>query len=247
RVRAREGFSTVVTGQKIRWVLELMRGPEFAGTRIARVSHELRDDGTHEYTFDELAPGEDAIDLEPAREELLALGEQGATIAVRQRRTATREVVFAARDVPGFGWRSYRVARGNGPVPHVRAEGTTLANEHVVVDIDAASGTFTIEADGVRVAGANRYVDGGDGGDTYNYSPPAVDRIIDAPDTVSVDVVESGPVRARLVVTARYHVPVDAIGDERSCERRNEETAALDIRTELELRTGERFLRVRVE
>jgi len=247
RTRAREGLSTVVAGQKIRWVLELMRGPEFAGARIARVSHELRDDGIHEYTFHELAPGDTAIDLEPVREELLALGEQGATIAVRQRRTATREVVFAARDVPAFGWRSYRVAAGDGPTTPARAEGTTLANEYVVVEVDASAGTFALEADGVRVVGANRYVDGGDGGDTYNYSPPIVDRIVDEPDTVSVQVLESGPVRARLVITARYHVPIDAVGDERYCERRNEETVALDIRTQLELRTGERFLRVRVD
>ena len=34
-----EGFSTVVVGQKVRWVLEMMRGPEFAGARIARVEH----------------------------------------------------------------------------------------------------------------------------------------------------------------------------------------------------------------
>ena len=32
-----EGISTVVVGQKIRWVLEMMRGPELAGARIARV------------------------------------------------------------------------------------------------------------------------------------------------------------------------------------------------------------------
>ena len=32
-----EGVSTVVVGQKIRWVLEMMRGPELAGARIARV------------------------------------------------------------------------------------------------------------------------------------------------------------------------------------------------------------------
>ncbi len=34
-----EGISTVVVGQKIRWVLEMMRGPELAGARIARVEH----------------------------------------------------------------------------------------------------------------------------------------------------------------------------------------------------------------
>ena len=35
----------MVVGQKIRWVLEMMRGPEFAGARIASVEDHRRDDG----------------------------------------------------------------------------------------------------------------------------------------------------------------------------------------------------------
>ena len=122
-----------------------------------------------------------------------------------------------------------------------------LANEHVHVEVDPTDGTLTIEADGVRVTGANRYVDGGDGGDTYNYSPPTVDTVVDRPESVDVEATESGPVRARLVVTARYRLPACAVGDERSCERRGDDDIDVDIRTTLELRTGERFLRVRVE
>src|SRR6185312_6229263 len=45
-----EGISTVVVGQKIRWVLEMMRGPELAGARITRVEHRTLEDGTEEYT-----------------------------------------------------------------------------------------------------------------------------------------------------------------------------------------------------
>ena len=122
-----------------------------------------------------------------------------------------------------------------------------LANEHVHVEVDPTDGTLTIEADGVRVTGANRYVDGGDGGDTYNYSPPTVDTVVDRPESVDVEATESGPVRARLVVTARYRLPACAVGDERSCERRGDDDIDVDIRTTLELRTRERFLRVRAE
>ena len=89
----------------------------------------------------------DRIDLEPVREELLSLGEQGATVAVRQRRTATREVVFAARDVPGFGWRSYQLEPGDGPATPVRAEGTTLAaGDQIGVEISAPKGTIYVWA-----------------------------------------------------------------------------------------------------
>ncbi|MEX1009482.1 MAG: glycoside hydrolase family 38 C-terminal domain-containing protein [Acidimicrobiia bacterium] len=242
-----EGISTVVTGQKIRWVLEMMRGPEFAGANVARTEHRRRDDGVIEFTFHDALPGEPTIDLESTREQLLALGDAGETIAIRQRRAPVQEVLFAAAGVPGFGWRTFRVAEGAGPGTAVSASGTTLANEHLRVEVDPANGTLTIEADAVRVTGANRYVDGGDGGDTYNYSPPDADAIVDHPESVTIAVEESGPVRARIAVAATYRLPTYAIGDERSCTQRSDDTVPVELRTVLELRTGEHFLRVRVE
>ena len=158
-----------------------------------------------------------------------------------------QEIVFAADTVPGFGWRSYRIEEGEGPATALRAEGRSLANEHVQVDVDPDNGTLAIAVDGVRVAGANRYVDGGDGGDTYNYSPPTEDRVVDRPTSVQVEVLEPGPVRARLLVRATYEWPACAIGDERSCSARSTDTVTTEVRTTLELRTGERFLRVRVD
>ena len=247
RTRAPDGFSTVVIGQKIRWVLEMMRGPEFAGARVARVEHHRRDDGVTEYVVHDAAPGEPAIDLEGTREALLALGEAGETIAIRQVRTPMQDVVFASGPVKGFGWRTFGVVDGAGPDTSVSADGNVLANEHVRVEVDPVDGTLTIDADGVHVTKANRLIDGGDGGDTYNYSPPATDTIVDAPESVNVTIEESGPVRARIAVTATYGLPTHAIGDERSCSRRSDDTVAVELRTVLELRTGERFLRVRLE
>ncbi|MEX2100363.1 MAG: glycoside hydrolase family 38 C-terminal domain-containing protein [Acidimicrobiia bacterium] len=242
-----DGLSTTVTGTKIRWVLEMMRGPELAGAKIARVERRDLDDGTVELTLHNAGPGEAAIDLEATREVLQELGEAGATICIRQRKAPVRDVVFAAGPVPGFGWRSYRVAEGEGPTSAVRADGHSLANEHVRVEVSLVDGTYTLESGGVRVEGANRYVDGGDGGDTYNYSPPTRDTIVDMPESVRVEVVERGPVRARLLVVAGFRWPARAIGDERSCSQRSDSTVDVEIRTTLELRTGERFLRVRVE
>jgi alpha-mannosidase len=122
-----------------------------------------------------------------------------------------------------------------------------LENEHVRVAVDPADGTLTIESDVLRITGANRYVDGGDGGDTYNYSPPAVDHVVDRPDSVTIDVLEPGPVRARILVTATYHVPSHAIGDEHACSARSDDALEVTVRTTLELRADERFVRVRVD
>jgi hypothetical protein len=246
-IHAGEGISTVVVGQKVRWVLEMMRGPELAGARVARVEQQTAADGSVEFAFFDAGPGDPAIDLEATRADLLALGEAGATIVIRQHRAPVRDVTFRADAVPGFGWRTYRAVDGDGPATAVRAEGLSLANEHLRVDVDPDDGTLTIAGEGVRVTGANRYVDGGDGGDTYNYSPPTVDSVVDRPESVSVAVVESGPVRARLVVSARYALPAGAIGDERRCDRRSDEVVLTEIRTTLELRSRERFLRVHVD
>jgi mannosylglycerate hydrolase len=249
-----EGFSTVVTGQKVRWVLEMMRGPEFAGARVTRIDRREVAPDEWEYTFVAAGPGDPPLDLEDAREELLALGEGGATVRFRQVLAPSREVLVQSTPVAGFGWRTLRAVDGAGPEREagpdtaVRADDGTLANEHLTVVVDPTDGTFTLRtADGIVVGGLDRLVDGGDGGDTYSYSPPTDDEIIHRPASVRVTVVEAGPVRARLLVERTYGLPVAAIGDERVCAARSTEHVPVEVATTLELRAGERFLRVRAE
>jgi alpha-mannosidase len=256
--RGGEGFSTVVTGQKVRWVLEMMRGPEFAGARVTRIDRQEVAPDEWEFTFVAAGPGDPPLDLEDAREELLALGEGGATIRFRQVLAPSREVLIQSTPVAGFGWRTLRAVEGEGPErpvdresgldTTVGAEGGTLANEHLTVVVDPSDGTLALRtADGVEVGGLDRLVDGGDGGDTYSYSPPTDDEIIDRPASVRVTVLETGPVRARLLVERTYDLPVAAIGDERVCTARSTEHVPVEVATTLELRAGERFLRVRAE
>ncbi len=243
-----EGFNTVITGQKVRWVLELMRGPEFAGTKIARVLSHETGDNEWEYVLEAAGPGEPVVDLEATRKELLGLGEDGATIRIRQTLALTREFVFAPGVVPGFGWRTYRSADGDGPDTTLRADDCRLTNEHLDVQVDPADGTVTIRtADGLELSGLDRLVDGGDGGDTYSYSPPAQDRVIETPTDVHIELLEAGPVRARLLVQRSYDWPAAAVGDARACTERSADTVRVDVRSVLELQPGERFLRVHAE
>ncbi len=122
----------------------------------------------------------------------------------------------------------------------------SLENEHLEVRIDDE--TYTVRtADGVTVSGLGRLVDGGDGGDTYNYSPPAEDLVVDRPETVDVTTLDSGPVRARVRIDATYRWPSHAIGDERACSKRADDAVPVTVHTTLELRAGERFLRVHAE
>jgi len=247
-----EDFTAVVIGQKIRWVLDLMRGPDFAGVRIGRVETTRPKDREVDVVLYGAAPDDPSADLEELREELLALAPTDTTFRVRMLRAPSRVVRFAASAVPAFGWQTYRAAEGPGPSSPVTAaadpEGTVgLTNGVVGVAVDHRDGTFSLSTADHTVAGLGRLIDGGDGGDTYNYSPPATDLVVDGPEAVRIAILDAGPVQARVRVERDYRWPTHAIGDERSCERRAAELAPVTVTTMLELRASERFVRVSTE
>jgi len=244
-----EGFHTMVTGQKVRWVLDMMRGTEFAGRQIH--AYDVSEtDGTgdqHDIVLHEARGTDERVDLAELKQQMLALGDAGHTMRVRLQVAPVRHVLFDTGEIEEFGWSCFTAT--DGPVPTTsaaaRATENGLSNEHLTVVVDPTDGTYAIEtADGPRVAGLGRLVDDGDGGDTYNYSPPGLDLVIDRPDAIRVATTETGPARARITVEADYVWPEFAHGDERSCSRRSDETVRVTMRTTLELRPGERFLRV---
>jgi hypothetical protein len=143
-------------------------------------------------------------------------------------------VLARVDDVPGLGWATWTgAALAVDPVRADAATGT-LDNGLVRIEVDATDGTFAIDG----VAGMGRLVDDGDAGDTYNYSPPAVDAMVDSPSAVRVDVEEAGPLRARVLVTQTYTWPERVERDSRRGER------TVDVATRIELRAGERLARV---
>ena len=153
-----DGLSTTVTGPKIRWVVEMMRGPEFAGAQIARVERRDLADGTVELTLHNAGPGDTPIDLE-------------ATARGAARRSAKRARPSASgsgkapvrggrlrrrRACPASAGARTASRRAAARPPRSGPTGTTLANEHVQVDVDPDDGTLAITVDGLRVEGANR-------------------------------------------------------------------------------------------
>ncbi len=250
-----EAYVTMVTGQKVRWVLDLLRGTEFAGRDVT--SYEItdppaRDDkglGVYEIVLQEAGPGDAHRDMSELRERLLEIGTQGHSARLRLLAAPLRRVLFDTGEIAGFGWACFTSVDGTDAsatgVGSVTATGETLSNAHLRVEIDPATGTYAIETDGgVGASGLGRLVDDGDGGDTYNYSPPAEDLVIDTAVAVRVAALESGPIRARVRIDADYVWPEFAVGDFRSCSRRSTETVPVTVTTTLELRAGERFLRV---
>jgi mannosylglycerate hydrolase len=166
-----------------------------------------------------------------------------SVVRIRIDQPPVRRVMVRVADVPGFGWKPLGPVMSEHPVAVEEpagepghGEAVVMTNGLVTVAVDRHTGTFALDG----LAGFGRLVDGGDHGDSYNYSPPAGDRIVDTPETVSVTVGERGPVRAMIAVAARYTWPdhVDGVTRTRTGE------VSADVTTEIELRADERIVRV---
>ncbi len=153
-------------------------------------------------------------------------------LVVSVQRDAWQRVAAHVAGVPGFGWRAWQPEPLT--VEAASVEGATLDNGLVHVEIDDRDGTFSLNG----LPGFNRLVDGGDEGDTYNYSPPAVDLEVDRPESVSIAVTAAGPVRAALRVARVYDWPARVDGGRRVGHE------SVTITTDVELRAGEAFVRL---
>jgi hypothetical protein len=168
-----------------------------------------------------------------------------------------RRVLARVIGVPGFGWcpatpvalaHPARVGEGDKAGEGDRAgegdkagegEGVgdvVIGNGLVSVAIDRASGTFALDG----IPGFGKLVDDGDHGDSYNYSPPLRDTVVETPESVSVEVTERGPVRARAVISSVYRWPAYVDGQTRA--RTGEKT--VEVATTVEVRADERIVSV---
>ncbi len=124
---------------------------------------------------------------------------------------------FVASDLPGLGYRAYRVEYGEagaaaqGAAPRPQTAGPpAIENEYFRITADPSTGAVTVEdkASGLTYGGLNRFVDGGDRGDEYTYSRPRRDEIIGRPaQPASIRVLENGPARWTLEVRQTYALP----------------------------------------
>ena len=201
---AARGSTTIVTEQKVRWVLDLMRGTRVRGSPRSR-AFEI----TRARQISSKCVCDEARSRRSTRRSRGAEGTRSSSSA----RPGT-PCACCSRTRRCGGWcstpashRRLRLVRASPPAdgpspgdggPRRPAE----PRERAASRRDRrADGTYSIERrDGtVRLGGLGRLVDGGDGGDTYNYSPPEHDVVIDASGRVRVEVLETGPVRARVL------------------------------------------------
>ena len=174
--------SMVLDADTVRTVLGMMQGPRISDDAWI---HDVRIEDTDEGIDITIAVGTEEkpdVPIAEAKQDVYTrLGARpDAVVRVGHGPAVDRQIVARTAEVPGYGWRRLRgrrrwhtrsrSARPRAPV--------VLSNGLVTVEIDKASGTFALDG----MAGYGRLVDGGDLGDSYNYSPPRQDSFVDTPD-----------------------------------------------------------------
>lgn len=181
------------------------------------------------------------VDLTGIRQDLLGRlrARPDAVVRVALDQPPVVRVLARVADVPGFGWQPAVPVPPTHPVAVRREDAGTVTADNglVTLSVDPVDGTFAVDGR----PGYGRLVDGGDLGDSYNWSPPAADRLVDTPDEVAVTVTEEGPLRAVLTVVATYTWPTHVDGPTRA----RTGSVTVPVTTTLEVRADEPLVRVR--
>ena len=152
-----EGYKTMVTGQKVRWVLDLMRGTEFAGRQIA--SYDVVEGAEfHDIVLQEAGPLDTRCDLSELKAHMLALGEDDTTMRLRVLVTPLRRspVRHRIRSTGSAGprspvWTASRPpARSSRPMP--RSGTSTSASRSTPRTVPTRSRRTTVFASAASVA-----------------------------------------------------------------------------------------------
>lgn len=139
-----------------------------------------------------------------------------------------RTLLFLAQDVPGHGYKTFFITSAKEAQQLTSMLQSAIENQHYRLEVEPADGTLAVtdKATGAVYEGLNRFVDGGDRGDEYNYCTPDVDSLISAPSRPpDIALVEAGPVRRTLEVRLNYRLPTGLAEDRRS--RCSDETEVL--------------------
>ncbi len=159
----------------------------------------------------------------------------------------TRRITFAATEVPGLGWKTYhirtRLAEQTAPVsipPLARlllplaklpwAQRLAIRHrkdrapywiENDLLKVEAltdGSLSITDKKTGASMVGSNRFLDGGDCGDEYNYCPPPQDRMTTA--RLKKATLERGAVQQSLTLTLELPTPASLSTDRKTRDRK---------------------------
>jgi len=136
------------------------------------------------------------------------------------------DFVFVAEEVPAYGYKTYLVEPTIDEHKTVSSGFQGIENEFFKVEVDPELGTISIydKENDLFFEGCNHFVDGGDAGDEYNYSPPHFDNLVSRPyHPPTVVLIEDGPVMSTLRVDMVYKLPVGLSEDRASRSKKTKD------------------------
>ncbi len=215
-------FRAVVEAHKAGWVLDRFGPDGFAGRPLESYAVTRPSETGIDVELREARDGVHRVD-DDARSLIEAAIAPGSTVTFHLDEASRTRALVRTDMVPGFATATIDLS-DDPVVPRpvaAGADGDRLTNGLVTVDIEP-EGTLRITGpDGLIASGVGHLVDGGDAGDSYTWSPPPSDTVVSSPDTMSVEVSETGPLRGRLSVSRTYMVPERGVGDERALTARS--------------------------
>jgi len=231
--------SMTLDAETVRTILGMLQGPKIDNDAWVQDIVIEEDDTGIDLTVVVGPEEKPNVPIGEAKQDLYTRLGARPDVAVRVRldQPPIRRIAARVAEVQGFGWKAYEAAPLAHPVAVTEADGAvTLANGLVTVVVDGSTGTFSVDG----IEGFGRLVDGGDLGDSYNFSPPRMDSLVEVPESVSVSVDLKGPVQGSAVVTANYRWPDKVEGSSQSRVGEHEVTVV----TTVEVRADERPVRI---
>lgn len=124
------------------------------------------------------------------------------------------DISFTAKDIPACGYKTFIIKAINDLRMHkeyetdIRAGRDYIENKYYKIIAEEANGTVTIvdKLNNKIFKNCNRFVDGGDAGDEYTYSPPLNDEII-VSRLDNIIIQDVGPSEAILKVSGKMILP----------------------------------------
>jgi len=149
------------------------------------------------------------------------------------------DITFTAKDIPACGYKIFtikaidNIQMSKEYKTDIRAGRDYIENKYYKVIAERANGTVTIvdKLNNKVFKNCNRFVDGGDAGDEYTYSPPLNGQsLVSQMNNISIQ--DVGPSEATLKVSGKMMLPVGLKSDRKS---RAEKMIECSIESEIKL------------
>jgi len=150
------------------------------------------------------------------------------------------KIAFKAEDVPGIGYKAYRIEVSDKPNRQIKPLLTApnrAENEFISLQLESNGSLTLIDKEtGKTYPGLLVFEDGSDIGDGYNYRAPMNDSVVLSTGMRhSISVEENNAVRVVFKVTTDFVVPASVLPD---MTRRSEETTVCHLESRITLAAG---------